>query len=58
MAHIPWNKPYVYAWYLKNLGWNQQQVDSQVFAVADQNDTVETPFDPTSIMYQVPSPYT
>lgn len=55
-ANIPWNKPYVYAWYLQNLGWNQQQVDSQVFAVADSNDTIETPFDRTSIMYQAPSP--
>ena len=50
VANIPWNKPYVYAWYQQNLGWNQQQVDSQVFATADPNDTIETPFDRTSIM--------
>src|SRR5436305_14564503 len=49
-AHIPWNKPVVYAWYLEPLGWNQAQVDSQVFAVVPQQGTWETLFDRFSIM--------
>jgi hypothetical protein len=50
IANIPWNKPAVYAYYLKSNGWNQAQVDSQVFAVALQANTIETTFDRTSIM--------
>lgn len=55
VANIPWNKPVVYEYYLKNDGWNQAQVDSNVFAVADQANTIETTFDRTSIMYVSPS---
>ncbi|KAH7350893.1 hypothetical protein BKA65DRAFT_246865 [Rhexocercosporidium sp. MPI-PUGE-AT-0058] len=50
VANIPWNKPVVYEYYLKNDGWNQAQVDSNVFAVADQANTIETTFDRRSIM--------
>jgi hypothetical protein len=51
VAHIPWNKDVVYAYYLKSNGWDQAMVDSNVFAVADQANTIETAFDRTSIMY-------
>ena len=51
VANIPWNKPVVYAYYLASNGWDQATVDAQVFAVADQATTEETPFDRTSIMY-------
>jgi len=50
VANIPWNKPVVYAYYLKNDNWDQQMVDSNVFAVASQATTIETAFDRTSIM--------
>lgn len=53
VANIPWNKPVVYAYYLQTNGWDQAMVDSQVFAVADQSVTSETPFDRTSIMYEL-----
>ena len=51
VAHIPWNKDVVYAYYLKSNGWDKAMVDSNVFAVADQANTIETAFDRTSIMY-------
>jgi hypothetical protein len=59
LAHIPWNKPVVYASYLESNGWDQATVDSQVFAVADPNVTIETDFDRTSIMeYAYPPEFT
>ncbi|KAK5118447.1 hypothetical protein LTR62_002961 [Meristemomyces frigidus] len=59
MAHIPWNKPVVYAYYLQSNGWDQAMVDAQVFAVADQANTEETAFDRTSIMeYAYPASFT
>jgi hypothetical protein len=51
LAHIPWNKPVVYAYYLRTNGWDQAMVDSQVFAVLNQQGLSETSFDRTSIMY-------
>ncbi|OQO05246.1 hypothetical protein B0A48_09013 [Cryoendolithus antarcticus] len=59
VSNIPWNKPVVYAYYLKSNGWDQAMVDSQVFAVADPSVTVDTPFDRTSIMeYSYPASFT
>ncbi|KAK5113421.1 hypothetical protein LTR85_010849 [Meristemomyces frigidus] len=59
VANIPWNKPVVYAYYLQTNGWDQAMVDAQVFAVADQANVEDTPFDRTSIMeYAYPSTFT
>ncbi len=43
-------------YYLKNNGWNQEQVDANDFAVADQANTIETTFERTSIIYVFPLP--
>jgi hypothetical protein len=50
VADIPWNKPAVYEYYLKNDGWGQAMVDSNVFAKAAQASTLNSNWDKTSIM--------
>jgi hypothetical protein len=50
VADIPWNKPVVYENYLKNNGWNQDMVDSNVFVKAAQASTLNSNWDKTSIM--------
>jgi hypothetical protein len=55
---IPWDKPKVYAYYAQQ-GWSQADVDSNIFAVYDEDETNFTSFDPTSIMqYAVPDSLT
>ena len=55
---IPWDRPKVYAHYAQQ-GWSQADVDSNIFAVYDEDDTNFTTFDPTSIMqYAVPDSLT
>ena len=55
---IPWDKPKVYAHYAQQ-GWSIADVDSNIFAVYDEDDTNFTTFDPTSIMqYAVPDSLT
>jgi hypothetical protein len=55
---IPWDRPKVYAYYAQQ-GWAQADVDSNIFAVYDEDDTNFTTFDPTSIMqYAVPDSLT
>ncbi|KAH8679674.1 hypothetical protein BGZ60DRAFT_427995 [Tricladium varicosporioides] len=55
VVDIPWNKPAVYEYYLKNDNWDKGKVDSNVFAKAVQANTLNTKFDNTSIM-QYPYP--
>jgi hypothetical protein len=50
VVDIPWNKPAVYEYYLKNDGWDKAKVDANVFAKAVQADTLNSRFDNTSIM--------
>lgn len=49
-ADIQWNKPAVYDYYWKTYGWDQAQVDSQLFWRYDPEATVNSRWDPTSIM--------
>jgi hypothetical protein len=50
VADIPWNKPAVYEYYLKNDGWDKAKVDGNVFAKAAQANTLNSRYDNTSIM--------
>jgi hypothetical protein len=55
---IPWDKPKVYAYYAQQ-GWDQDDVDLNIFEVYDEDSTNHTAFDPTSIMqYAVPDALT
>lgn len=51
---IPWDKPAVYAWYARRMGWSEAQVDTQV--LAPHTDMVEAgTYDAESIMhYYIP----
>ncbi|KAL4242518.1 hypothetical protein ABKN59_011769 [Abortiporus biennis] len=56
-AKIPWDKPKVYKYYKKRMGWNKKKVDSNVFKVYSANKTITnyTNFDKNSIMlYTIP----
>ena len=58
LGKIPWDKPKVYAYYAQQ-GWDHDDVDSNIFAVYDEDTTNHTTFDPTSIMeYAVPDELT
>jgi hypothetical protein len=50
VSNIPWNKPFVYDYYMKTYGWDQGMVDGNVFSTISQDETSESPFDRTSIM--------
>lgn len=55
---IPWDKPKVYAYYAQQ-GWSTADVDRNVFAVYDRDETNFSTFDPASIMqYAVPDSLT
>lgn len=55
---IPWDKPKVYAYYAQQ-GWSKADVDHNLFAVYDRDETNFSTFDPTSIMqYAVPDSLT
>ena len=57
-AHIPWDKPKVYAYYAQQ-GWSTDDVDRNIFRVYDEDSTNFTSHDPTSIMqYAVPDSLT
>jgi hypothetical protein len=57
-GRIPWDRPKVYAYYAQQ-GWNQDDVDFNIFQVYDEDSTNHTAFDPTSIMqYAVPDSLT
>jgi hypothetical protein len=58
LGKIPWDRPKVYAYYAQQ-GWSQADVDSNIFAVYDEDDTNFSTFDSTSIMeYAVPDALT
>jgi hypothetical protein len=57
-GRIPWDKPKVYDYYARQ-GWSREDVDHNLFAVYDRDQTNFTEFDPTSIMqYAVPDELT
>jgi hypothetical protein len=58
LGAIPWDKPKVYAYYAQQ-GWSRADVDHNLFAVYDRDETNFSTFDPTSIMqYAVPDSLT
>lgn len=58
-ANIQWCKPCVYAWYKDNEGWNQEEVDQNIFARYATTNTQFTTFDKSSIMlYPIPKEFT
>jgi len=57
-SKIPWDRPKVYAYYAQQ-GWSTADVDHNIFAVYDEDETNFSAFDPTSIMqYAVPDSLT
>jgi hypothetical protein len=59
VAGIQWDRPKVYEWYSKNLGWDQATVDANVLTKLSASSTNYTVYDPTSIMqYPVPASLT
>jgi len=57
-GQIPWDKPKVYAYYAQQ-GWDQEDVDFNIFQVYSEESTNHTSFDPTSIMeYAIPDSLT
>jgi hypothetical protein len=56
-ASIPWNKPKVYIYYKEAMGWDQDKVDRNVFAVASSSRVNFTKYDPRSVMHYPISPY-
>jgi hypothetical protein len=58
LGQIPWDKPKVYAYYAQQ-GWNQDDVDFNIFQVYTEESTNHSAFDPSSIMeYAVPDALT
>lgn len=58
-AKIPWNKPVVYDYYKKTLGWNKEKVDTNIFQRYDRSTMQSSAFDPSSIMlYAIPASLT
>jgi hypothetical protein len=56
VAGIPWDVPKVYAWYSKNMGWDQAMVDANVLTKFAASTTNFSAYDSTSIMqYPVPA---
>lgn len=55
LGNIPWNRPTVYRYYQQTAGWNQSQVDSQIFQKYASRLLNFGRYDPLSIMhYPVP----
>lgn len=58
-AEIPWNKPFVYNYYLTRYNWSKEDVDHNLFRTLETAITKITPYDPSSIMhYPVPNELT
>jgi hypothetical protein len=58
-AGIQWDKEKVYKYFEGINGWNNELVDSAIFAVSATNSTNYSQFDPTSIMaYSIPADWT
>ena len=58
-AGIPWNKPAVYDYYWSTNGWPRSEVDEQVFAKYDRDQTNFASYDRKSIMhYAIPKALT
>ncbi|KAF2742333.1 zincin [Sporormia fimetaria CBS 119925] len=60
LANIQWNKPVVYEYYMRTQGWNEAEVDGNVFQTYEPEQTLNSPWwDPTSIMqYSFPAEFT
>jgi serralysin len=50
VASIRWDVPKVYAWYSKNLGWDEATVNANLLTKYDAATTNYSAYDPTSIM--------
>lgn len=59
-ANIQWNKPVVYDYYQRVIGWSKEQVDSQIFnALPTSYYNTYTPYDSSSVMtYSFPASFT
>lgn len=58
-VNFRWNKPYIYDYYMKNMGWGRDYVDHNIFNKVDTPDTLATNFDAESIMlYSFPIEFT
>jgi Astacin (Peptidase family M12A) len=58
-AGIPWDTDKVYAYYADTNGWNQDEVDNNIFAKYDHSQLNSSEYDPASIMhYAVPNALT
>ena len=58
-ASIPWDTDAVYEHYLLTQGWNQNQVDTNIFDRYDDSETSNTDYDSASIMhYSIPNSLT
>jgi hypothetical protein len=58
-ADIPWNKPFVYNYYLTRYNWSEDEVDHNLFKTLETTATRTTPYDKTSIMhYPIPAELT
>lgn len=53
-----YDKPYIYAWFWRTQGWDQQEVDQQFFYRYREAHTTFSDYDPDSIMhYEVPAEF-
>jgi hypothetical protein len=50
-ADIPWDKPFVYHYYLTRFNWSKEEVDHNLFNTLETLNTRTTPYDKTSIMH-------
>ncbi|MBD9588358.1 peptidase M12 [Pseudomonas sp. PDM03] len=50
-ADIPWNKPFMYHYYLTRHNWSKEEVDHNFFRTLDTATTQLPPYDPKSIMH-------
>ncbi|AXJ03516.1 peptidase M12 [Pseudomonas fluorescens] len=50
-SNIPWNKPFMYHYYLTRHNWPKEQVDHNFFRTLDTTTTKTNPYDPKSIMH-------
>lgn len=58
-ADIPWNRPFVYHYYLTRYNWSKEEVDHNLFKTLETFTTRTTPYDKKSIMhYQIPNELT
>jgi hypothetical protein len=54
-AEIPWDKEAVYEYYINQLGWNEEEVDANLFTFDSEKHTLFFPYDKLSIMhYSIP----